>query len=92
MKRSPWFSRRTFCVSAAIGLFAVVSGSSAFPSIRAADAALSGDHLATGQGDLILHPIHHATFAIAWNHRTIYVDPVGGEKPFAGLPRPASFW
>lgn len=48
---------------------------------------LSGDHVATNQGgDLVIHPINHATLAMAWNGKTIYVDPVGGAKAFAGLP------
>ncbi len=30
----------------------------------------------------------HATFALGWGNRTIYVDPVGGAEPFADLPSP----
>ncbi|MBU6403028.1 MAG: MBL fold metallo-hydrolase [Verrucomicrobia bacterium] len=54
----------------------------------AAGAELNGDAIPTSQGDLIIHPINHATFAMAWNTNTIYVDPVGGAQRFAGLPRP----
>ena len=51
---------------------------------------LSGDHIATNQGgDLVIHPINHATFAMEWNGTTIYVDPVVGAEAFAGMP-PAS--
>ena len=50
---------------------------------------LSGDHVPTNQGgDLVIHPINHATFAMAWNDKTIYVDPVGGDQAFAGMPGP----
>jgi len=49
---------------------------------------LSGDQIATDNGILVIHPIHHATFLIQWNGKTIYVDPVGGGKPFADLPKP----
>ena len=49
---------------------------------------LSGDEVATDKGVLVIHPIHHATFLMQWNGKTIYVDPVGGAKPFADLPKP----
>jgi L-ascorbate metabolism protein UlaG (beta-lactamase superfamily) len=51
--------------------------------------ALNGDHVKTNQGgDLVIHPINHATFAMAWNTSTIYVDPVGGASAFSALPAP----
>jgi len=55
----------------------------------AAEAPLTGDRIATSDGDLVLHPINHATLALGWKDLTIYVDPVGGAKRFADLPRPA---
>jgi L-ascorbate metabolism protein UlaG (beta-lactamase superfamily) len=54
----------------------------------AAEKALRGDRLATSEGDLILHPINHATLALGWKASAIFVDPVGGAKKFADLPRP----
>ena len=54
----------------------------------AAAQELTGDRVATEQGDLIVHPINHATFVLGWNGKTIYVDPVGGADRFEGLPRP----
>ena len=51
-------------------------------------AELSGDQIATDKGVLVIHPIHHATFVMQWNGKTVYVDPVGGAKPFADLPKP----
>jgi L-ascorbate metabolism protein UlaG (beta-lactamase superfamily) len=51
-------------------------------------AQLSGDQIATGKGVLVIHPVRHATLLMQWNGKTIYVDPVGGAKPFAGLPKP----
>lgn len=56
--------------------------------VALADDSLAGDHMSTGQGDLIIHPINHATFVMTWNGKTIYVDPVGGAARFAGLPKP----
>ena len=55
---------------------------------QAAEKELAGDRIATEQGDLIVHPVQHAMLLLQWNGKTIYVDPVGGAKVFAGLPRP----
>ena len=54
---------------------------------RAGEPPLSGDRVATDKGDLIVHPVSHATFLMQWSGKTIHVDPVGGDKPFAGLPK-----
>src|SRR5437762_572715 len=48
---------------------------------------LTGDILVTNGGDVVIHPINHATFVMSWNGKTIYNDPVGGSSPFRGLPR-----
>jgi L-ascorbate metabolism protein UlaG (beta-lactamase superfamily) len=49
---------------------------------------LTGDHIPTDHGDMIIHPINHATLVIGWDGKTIYVDPVGGAARFEGLPQP----
>lgn len=49
-------------------------------------AELSGDRIATKDGDLVVHPINHATLVLGWENEVIYVDPVGGADRFAGLP------
>jgi L-ascorbate metabolism protein UlaG (beta-lactamase superfamily) len=56
--------------------------------LSAAEATLEGDRIKTVQGDLVIHPINHATFLMAWNGKVIAVDPVGGEKAFKDLPKP----
>jgi L-ascorbate metabolism protein UlaG (beta-lactamase superfamily) len=48
---------------------------------------VTGDHLATDAGDILIHPINHATFVMIWNGKTIYSDPVGSATLFQGLPR-----
>ena len=48
---------------------------------------LSGDVLPTTVGDVIIHPVNHATFVIQWNDLWIYNDPVGGAAKFRGLPK-----
>ena len=55
---------------------------------QAAEKLLSGDRIPTAQGDLIIHPINHATFAMQWNGKLIYVDPIGGAQRYEALPRP----
>ena len=55
---------------------------------EAQEKKLSGDQIATDKGVLVIHPIHHATFVMQWNGKTVYIDPVGGVKPFADLPKP----
>ena len=80
-------SLRTLALAAA---FAVVS-TGAF-----AAAALTGDRIpANTGGDIIVHPLKHATLALGWNGQTIYVDPApapggpqgaDGAAAFAGMP------
>jgi L-ascorbate metabolism protein UlaG (beta-lactamase superfamily) len=48
---------------------------------------VTGDHLVTDAGEVIIHPINHATFVMSWNGKAIYVDPVGGAARFQDLPR-----
>jgi L-ascorbate metabolism protein UlaG (beta-lactamase superfamily) len=54
----------------------------------AQEKGLSGDQIATDKGVLVIRPLHHATFVMQWDGKTIYVDPVGGVKPFTDLPKP----
>jgi L-ascorbate metabolism protein UlaG (beta-lactamase superfamily) len=46
--------------------------------------AVTGDHLATEAGDVILHPGNHAGFILRWTNITIYVDP--SVNVYAGFP------
>ena len=48
---------------------------------------LTGDHLVTDDGDVIIHPINHASFVLQWQDKLIYSDPVGGSAPYQGLAR-----
>jgi len=56
-------------------------------SSRAAD-TLTGDILPAEGGDLIIHPVNHATFVMGWNDKVIYVDPVGGGQTVRRIARP----
>src|SRR6185503_9617523 len=48
---------------------------------------ITGDHLATTNGDLIIQPVGHASFVMSWNGLMIYNDPTGGAAPYARFPR-----
>jgi len=48
-----------------------------------------GDTIPAPEGGAVtVVPIEHATLALLWNEKTIYVDPVGGATPFRELPPP----
>jgi L-ascorbate metabolism protein UlaG (beta-lactamase superfamily) len=48
---------------------------------------MTSDRIATDAGPLVIHPIEHATFVMAWNGKTIAVDPVGGAQAFSDFPK-----
>ena len=48
---------------------------------------VTGDHLVTDNGDVIIHPINHASFVLQWQDKMIYVDPVGASTLYQGLAR-----
>ena len=47
---------------------------------------LSGDHLNTADGDVVIRPLYHATFVLNWNGKLIYNDP-DTLANYTGLPR-----
>ena len=47
----------------------------------------TGDHLVTDSGDVVIHPINHASFVMSWNGKMIYSDPVGGATPYQNLQK-----
>lgn len=47
---------------------------------------VTGDHIPTSAGDVVIHPIDHASFVMQWNGKMIYNDPVGATSLYAGLP------
>lgn len=49
---------------------------------------ISGGVVPTNNGNLVVHALNHATFALSWDNKTLYIDPVGGAPVFDGLPRP----
>jgi L-ascorbate metabolism protein UlaG (beta-lactamase superfamily) len=47
---------------------------------------LTGDHLATTNGDAVIHPIVHASFVMSWNGKMIYNDPTNAAL-YSNFPR-----
>src|SRR6266850_343943 len=48
---------------------------------------LTGDHLITTNGDVVIHPINHASFVMSWQGKMIYNDPAGATTLYSGLPK-----
>lgn len=51
---------------------------------------LTGDNLTTTNGDVVIHPLYHASFVMSWNGKIIYSDPDDDsvyESRYAGLPQ-----
>lgn len=53
-------------------------------------AALEGDRVATADGDIVIHPVDHASLLLGFGDEVIYVDPVGGAARYEGLPAPTA--
>jgi hypothetical protein len=47
--------------------------------------SLTGDHLVTADGDVLIHPVNHASFVMRWKGRMIYNDPVGAASLYKGI-------
>jgi len=60
----------------------------AFAASSASAQQMMGDHIPTTGDDLVIHPVDHASFVMAWGPHPVYVDPVGGAAAYEGLPRP----
>ena len=70
-----------------------LAGLAAGPFIRAQEAPMSdamSDTIPTQAGDLVIHPVDHASLVLEWDGKAIYVDPVGGADRYAGLPAPSA--
>ncbi|HTM96768.1 MAG TPA: MBL fold metallo-hydrolase [Croceibacterium sp.] len=76
-----------------IGMAALPATALATALIRPAFAQappLEGDSLATSDGDVIIHPVEHASLLLGWKDQIIYADPVGGAVLYAALPPPTA--
>jgi L-ascorbate metabolism protein UlaG (beta-lactamase superfamily) len=48
---------------------------------------VTGDYLATTNGDVLIHPARHASFVMIWNGIVIYNDPDSPTSLYTGLPK-----
>lgn len=51
---------------------------------------VTGDHLPTSEGDVVVHPLYHASTFLSWNGKGIYMDPdddAAYESTYVGLPK-----
>ncbi|MEY2409418.1 MAG: hypothetical protein QOF48_2088 [Verrucomicrobiota bacterium] len=48
----------------------------------------TGDHLATTYGDIVFHPIGHASVVMRWNGKTIFNDPTNGALAYQSFGSP----
>lgn len=65
------------------------SGARFYRSVVETDVkAITGDHIPTESGDVVAHPVNHASFVLRWQNRIIYNDPVGSLSLYANVPRP----
>jgi L-ascorbate metabolism protein UlaG (beta-lactamase superfamily) len=65
-------------------LILLVSGASAAASRH----GMGADVLQTADGPVALHIVHHASFVLNWNGKTIYVDPTESPDLYKGLGAP----
>ncbi|GGL62763.1 MBL fold metallo-hydrolase [Wenxinia marina] len=74
-------TRRTFLASAAAaGTITVL------PFRARAEAHMGGDMFETDGGQVVVHPVHHASVVLETPAGVIYVDPVGGADMYADMP------
>src|SRR5213594_3644716 len=77
-----------YCAAVALKLALPINLLMALTTAPAADSKLTGDAIPAQEGELIIHPINHATFALGWKDKLVLIDPVGGGKRFEALPPP----
>lgn len=76
-------TRRTGLTIAAAAL-----GASALPRWAAAQTAATAHRHAVEGGEVVIHPVDHASMLIETPGGAILVDPVGGAAKYANLPQP----
>jgi len=55
-----------------------------------AQEASMAETFSTSEGELVIHPVEHASLVLEWGGKAIYVDPVGGAALYEGLPKPTA--
>ena len=81
------FTRRTFLDQSAKGL-AALGATTVLPYAALAAGHSGGDIFETDSGEIVVHPIAHASFIMETPGLVIYADPVGDAAAYAGGPAP----
>lgn len=77
---------------------AVVGALSSLAVPTLAQDMLEGDHIETADlsqgggfrgGDIVVHPVNHASLVMSWSNEVFFVDPVGGGDVYEDLPEPS---
>lgn len=76
-------TRRHFLVTSATAV-----GVTTFLPFAAHAAGMTGDTFTTKSGDIIIHPVAHASFVMETPAGTIYCDPVGDALLYDDFPKP----
>jgi L-ascorbate metabolism protein UlaG (beta-lactamase superfamily) len=78
------FDRRT-----GLKLAVMAMGVSALPRALSAQQAATNHAIAIEGGQVVIHPVDHASIVLETPGGVIYVDPVGGAAKYQGLAQPA---
>lgn len=82
-------TRRTVVAGMAGLPFAGLAASFASTNALAQEEPMA-ETISTSEGDLVIHPIEHASLVLEFGETVIYVDPVGGAGLYEGLPAPTA--
>lgn len=78
--------KRRNVVAGMAALPLVSFGTGIIPAWAQEGSGLDGDRVSTSEGDVVIHPVDHASLLIGFGDQVIYVDPVGGAARYEGLP------
>lgn len=77
------FTRRT-----SLALAAAAIGSTALPRLSMAQSDTNRHAYQVDGGEVVIHPVDHASMVLETPGGVIHVDPVGGAEKYAALPAP----
>ncbi|KKB78942.1 hypothetical protein VW35_10810 [Devosia soli] len=84
------FTRRSVVAGLASLPIAGFAAKVLVPTPATAQEAAMPETIATSEGDLVIHPVEHASLVLEWGGKVIYVDPVGGAALYESLPKPTA--
>ncbi len=84
------FTRRSVVAGLAALPMAGLAANLLAPTLASAQDQTMPETIATSEGDLVIHPVEHASLVLEWGGKVIYVDPVGGAALYQALPKPTA--